>query len=293
VKITCSYETEPMGTAGPLALAKSILSASETFFVLNSDVICEFPLTDLLNFHKKHGQEGTILVTKVEDPSKYGVVVFEEESGLISSFIEKPKQFISDKINSGIYCFNRKILDRVSLKPTSIEKEVFPKMANDKVLYAMVLPGFWMDVGQPQDFIRGSELLMEFFRRSASSKLATAESYSGVTIVGNVIIHPSAKVGAGCTLGPNVVIGANCKIGDSVCLKNTTVLQNSVVKQSAWISNSIIGWDCTVGKWCRIEGLTVLGEDVQIRDELFLNATKVLPHKSVSESCYERDKIIM
>jgi mannose-1-phosphate guanylyltransferase len=53
-------------------------------------VICEFPLKEMLAFHKKTGAEGTILVTQVEDPSKYGVVVM-DESCRVERFVEKPK----------------------------------------------------------------------------------------------------------------------------------------------------------------------------------------------------------
>ena len=52
--------------------------SNSPFFVFNSDVICVYPLEQLLAFHRAHGKEGTILVTKVEDPSKYGVVVSDE-----------------------------------------------------------------------------------------------------------------------------------------------------------------------------------------------------------------------
>lgn len=101
VELIFSHETEPLGTAGPLALARDILTASdEPFFVLNSDVICDFPFRELEAFHRQHGQEGTIVVTKVEEPSKYGVVLY-NEVGCIQSFIEKPQEFISNKINAG------------------------------------------------------------------------------------------------------------------------------------------------------------------------------------------------
>lgn len=50
--------------AGPLALARELLSDNqEPFFVLNSDVICDFPFEDMLKFHKHHGKEGTIVVS--------------------------------------------------------------------------------------------------------------------------------------------------------------------------------------------------------------------------------------
>jgi mannose-1-phosphate guanylyltransferase len=75
-----------MGTAGPIRLAKEKLlsdNSSGLIFVFNSDVICEFPLKKLVEFHKNHGKEGTIIVTTVEDPTKYGVVISKED-GLIT-----------------------------------------------------------------------------------------------------------------------------------------------------------------------------------------------------------------
>jgi mannose-1-phosphate guanylyltransferase len=67
-------EKEPMGTAGPLALARDLLDdgSGKPFFVLNSDVVCPYPMKDMLDFHVARGAEATILVTKVDDPSKYG-----------------------------------------------------------------------------------------------------------------------------------------------------------------------------------------------------------------------------
>ena len=102
-----------MGTAGPIQLAKDrILADNEEglFFVFNSDVICEFPIKDLIEFHKAHGGEGTIMTTKVEDPRRFGVVVAQED-GKIDSFVEKPQEFISNNINAGLYLFSTKIID--------------------------------------------------------------------------------------------------------------------------------------------------------------------------------------
>lgn len=67
LKISCSQETEPLGTAGPLVLARERLvgGAKEPFFVLNSDIICEFPLKDMIAFHKHHGGEASIMVAEV------------------------------------------------------------------------------------------------------------------------------------------------------------------------------------------------------------------------------------
>lgn len=115
IRITFSLEDEPLNTAGPLALARKHLTEdNESFFVLNSDIICEFPFESLYKFHKKHGREGTLVVTKVEEPSKYGVVVY-DNNGKIEKFVEKPTEFVSNKINAGIYIFEPSILDRIEV----------------------------------------------------------------------------------------------------------------------------------------------------------------------------------
>lgn len=120
-----------MGTAGPIRLAEKIIRANNEkglFFVFNSDVICEYPLDKLIAFHLAHGMQGTIVVTQVEDPSKYGVVIA-KENGEIEKFVEKPTTFVSDKINAGLYLFHTDMIERIPLRPCSIEREIFPQMA--------------------------------------------------------------------------------------------------------------------------------------------------------------------
>ncbi|KAH7657010.1 Mannose-1-phosphate guanylyltransferase (GDP) protein [Dioscorea alata] len=281
IKITCSQETEPLGTAGPLALARDQLidGSGDPFFVLNSDVISEYPFEELIQFHKSHGGEGTIMVTKVDEPSKYGVVVMEEETGKVERFVEKPKMFVGNKINAGIYLLNPSVLDRIQLRPTSIEKEVFPQIAADQRLFAMVLPGFWMDIGQPRDYITGLRLYLTSLRKKSPSKLST-----GSHIVGNVLVHESAVIGEGCLLGPDVAIGPGCVVECGVRLSRCTVMRGVRIKKHACISNSIIGWHSTVGQWARVENMTILGEDVHVCDEIYSNGGVVLPHKEIKSS---------
>lgn len=99
--------------------------------MFNSDVICEYPLDQLVAFHKSHGHQGTIVVTQVEDPTRYGVVVSKED-GQIERFVEKPTVFVSNKINAGLYLFNLEVIDRIENRPTSIEREIFPAMASEQ-----------------------------------------------------------------------------------------------------------------------------------------------------------------
>ncbi|CAL9707418.1 unnamed protein product [Knipowitschia caucasica] len=288
IKISLSHEKEPLGTAGPLALARDLLNVdSEPFFVLNSDVICDFPFKDLLQFHKNHGREGTIVVTRVEEPSKYGVVVYDSDSGSIHRFVEKPQVFVSNKINAGIYIFNPSMLSRIQLRPTSIEKEIFPVMAEEGHLFAMELQGFWMDIGQPKDFLTGMCMYLQSLRQHSPERLHTGPGFHG-----NVLVDPSAVIGQNCSIGPNVSIGAGVVVEDGVRIKRCTLLKGARVRSHSWLESCIVGWSCSVGQWVRMENVAVLGEDVIVNDELYLNGANVLPHKSISESVPE-PRIIM
>lgn len=267
-----------MGTAGPLALARDKLvdGSGEPFFVLNADVTCEFPLVSMLAFHKRHGGEATLFVTKVEEPSKYGVVLYDEETGAVQRFVEKPAVFVGNKINAGIYVLSPGVLDRIQLRPTSIEKEIFPPLAAEGKLFAQVLEGFWMDVGQPRDYLAGVTLYLASLRARFPERLAAGEG-----IVGNVLVDPTAVIGPGCKLGPDVCVGPGCVIEAGVRLAKCTLLAEATVKQHACVAGSIVGWHSTIGRWTRLDNCCVLGEDVQLGDELYVNGGIVLPHKEI------------
>ncbi|TYZ66339.1 hypothetical protein PybrP1_005487 [[Pythium] brassicae (nom. inval.)] len=270
------------------SMEKQLLDDGDPFFVFNSDVICEYRLQEFLDFHKAHGGEGTLLVTKVDEPSKYGVVLSAED-GQIQRFVEKPREYVGNKINAGIYIFNRDVLDRIQLRPTSIEKEIFPQMAAEGNLFSMVLPGYWMDIGQPKDFLTGMCLHLDYLNNAGGDDTLT----TGPKFIGNVMVDPTAVIGEGCLIGPNVVVGPGCVIEDGVRLSRTTLLRGVTVRANSWIHSSIIGWGSTIGRWCRIEGITVVGEDVQVKDEKFINGGLILPHKAISANIPEPGTIVM
>lgn len=291
VNITFSVETEPLGTAGPLKLAEDILKKDDSpFFVLNSDVICEYPFAEMAAFHKAHGGEGTIVATKVDEPSKYGVIVQKNNTSQIDRFVEKPVEFVGNRINAGIYILNPSVIDLIELRPTSIEKETFPKLCEKGTLHTFDLEGYWMDVGQPKDFLSGTCLYLTSLAKK-NPKLLTPASNSFVH-GGNVLIDPTATISPDAKIGPNVVIGPNATVGAGARLSRCVVLANSNIKPHAYVKNSIIGWNSTVGRWARVENVSVLGDDVEVKDEIYVNGGRVLPHKTIAGNV-EKPEIIM
>lgn len=290
VKVTCSKEEEPLGTGGPIGLAKKILleENTEEIFVFNSDVTCRFPLKDMLDFHRKHGKEGTIAITKVKDPSKFGVILYDKDQKILD-FVEKPQNFVGDEINAGLYIFTKKFLDRVNPVPTSIERDIFPQMAKEGELYAFKLEGFWADIGQPRDYLAGTNLYLNDLSQTNKDHLVQGAK----NVVGNVVIDPTAKVSDTAKIGPNVVIGPGAVIESGARVKNSVVLGNTQVSCYSYVDGSILGWKSKVGKWTRIENMTILGEEVTVADEIQLNGITVLPNVSVKTSQNTAGTIIM
>lgn len=257
--------------------------------MLNCDIACEFNLRSLLDFHHAHGKVGTIMVTGVDEPAKYGKsVVVPHETGLVDHFVEHGRTFAGNLINTGVYIFSSSIFEHLSMRPTSMEKEVLPALAAEDQLYSMRLEGYWMNIKKPPDFLEGTKLYLAYLRQHRIAELAPAEEQ----VEGNVVMHASAQVGSGCRLGPDVVIGAGCVVEDGVRLARCILLEGCHVCAHAVVLDSILGWRSTVGQWTRVEGVSVLGEDVHVGAELCINGALILPHKVIESSVSEPQIIL-
>jgi mannose-1-phosphate guanylyltransferase len=74
-----------------------------------------------------------------------------------------------------------------------------------------------MDIGQPRDYITGLQLYLGSVRKNSAASLATGEH-----IIGNVLVHETAKIGEGCLIGPDVAVGPGCVVEDGVRLSRCT-----------------------------------------------------------------------
>ncbi|KAK6318688.1 hypothetical protein J4Q44_G00098990 [Coregonus suidteri] len=125
----------------------------------------------------------------------------------------------------------------------------------------------------PKYFLTGMCMYLQSVRQHTPDRLRTGPGF-----LGNVL-DPAAQIGENCTIGPNVTIGAGVVLEDGVRIKRCTVLKGSRVRSHSWLESCIVGWSSSVGQWVRMENVTVLGEDVIVNDELYLNGANVLPHK--------------
>jgi NDP-mannose synthase len=147
MNIHYSYEDAPLGTAGPLALVKSL---EETFLVTNGDVLTTLNLSDLLDFHKKEDGIATIAVHQRQVRIDLGVVQSDADHR-ITGYIEKPAYDYT--VSMGIYVFNPKVLDFIQHGQYLDFPDLVLKLiaAGEKVV-AYPFDGYWMDLGRPDDY---------------------------------------------------------------------------------------------------------------------------------------------
>jgi NDP-sugar pyrophosphorylase family protein len=145
VSVKYIEEDEPLGTAGPLKMAKHLLN--ETFIVSNGDELKDINIEEMYTLHKENNALITIALTTVSDPSKYGVARL--SGSKILEFIEKPKKedAPSNLINSGFYIIEPEVIEMIPKGFAMLEKEIFPRLAKEGKLFGYPFSGYWSDIG--------------------------------------------------------------------------------------------------------------------------------------------------
>jgi len=145
VNITYIEEDEPLGTAGPLKLAKKYLK--ESFIVSNGDELKNINIPRMFRLHRRKDALATLALTTVDDPSQYGVAKL--DGSRIMEFIEKPKKedAPSNLINAGFYIMEPQVIDMIPEGFSMLEKDVFPKLARMNRLRGFPFAGQWFDIG--------------------------------------------------------------------------------------------------------------------------------------------------
>ncbi len=152
VRISYVEESHPLGTAGALWLCRDWLT--EPFMMCNADELKDIDLGAMHKQHLKSSALATIALTRVKDPSHYGVV--EMEGARIKRFVEKPQRehAPSTLINAGLYILNPEVAHRVPIGAYAMmEKDIFPALAAEGRLYGFPFKGQWFDTGTPHRYL--------------------------------------------------------------------------------------------------------------------------------------------
>ncbi len=290
--ILYSREQRPLGTAGPIKKAKDMLNG-DTFMVMNGDLLTDFDYKRLINYHEEKGGIATVALTQVNDPYRYGSVELDWE-GRITRFVEKPEfgKAPSNLINAGIYLMEPEIFDYIQDgRKTRIETEIFPKLAEEQQLYGFESHGFWMDIGEPIDYL--------------GANAAVLSRQRGIVKKDSIKVDPSAVISGPCNFGENVTIGADSRIGPNVSLadaviigkgcrvENSIVYSGAVIEDYSSVKNAILGENSVLERWVKVESGSLIGDFAQIMDGVTITeGVSICPSKTIEESILQPKQVM-
>jgi mannose-1-phosphate guanylyltransferase/phosphomannomutase len=303
VKIEYSVEESPLGTAGSVRLAADKLD--DTFLVISGDALCDFDLTELVEFHRKREAAVTIGLKSVANPLEFGIVVTDEE-GRIERFLEKPSwgQVFSDTINTGVYVLEPEVLRHVPTdRPFDFSKELFPLLLEmGRPLYGFAMDGYWQDVGNLDQYRQAN-----FDALDERVKL----SIPGIRLRGNVWLGEGAEVddldriegpaliSNYCRIAPDATVGAYSVLSASVTLRERALTARSVIDASthigrgALVEGAIVGRSCDIRAHARLQEGVAIGDEVKIGEEsVLMPGVRVYPYKEVESGAQIYESLI-
>lgn len=256
VRLSYAVEDSPLDTAGAIGFAARAAGIKDTFVVANGDVISDLDVAALIEFHRQRRAEGTIHLTPVEDPSQYGVVEI-DATGRVQRFIEKPQpgDTTSCEVSGGTYVLEPSALKRMpGTAPLSIERDTFPQMVKDGVLYALATDDYWIDAGRPDTYIRAN---LEWVSRGKAG--ASEAVHPSANVSSSALIRHSV-IGAGVCVGNDAIVESSVLLSGAIVADRARVVDSAVmgtVEHGATVTRCIIGIDGVVAADATLTGVRV------------------------------------
>jgi len=287
-KITFSVEENPLGTAGPVRLAKDLLE-DEPFVVVNGDIVSDISLNRMIKSHMANQAKATVSLTKVPDARPYGTAEVNDE-GRVTKFDEKSDKRRSQAINAGVYVLDPSVIQLIPPAiPASMEHMIFPKLVKDGGIWGWKHTGYWYDIGTIPEYFRANKELLARFHSTRPSKIREHEGASvsrhseldnhvsgsqllqhhsqlvqthhEATIKQPSYVGEGSVLHRGATLGPGAILSRGVAIDGGTSVRDSLIFEYTSLGRDCIVDGAVIGERVTVGAGTRIgRGAIIAGE---------------------------------
>ena len=278
VKIKYIVPGEDFGTAGAVKLSEKYIK--DKFIVISGDVLTDFNLTGISNFHNSKNTIATLSLYSSNNPIQYGIVLTNKQDRIVR-FLEKPSssEVFSDTINTGIYIFNKEIFDHIPPGESyDFSKDLFPSLLKNNIpIFGYKTKGYWRDVGNLDEYIEAN---MDTLKGKLSYIKATDKN-------GNCI-SKSAKTEKGAVI-ENSILGDKVIIGKDTVIKNCVLWNNVKVDMNSRLHFDVVANNCSIGQGARINDYVFIGNNCNIGKNVYISSSiKIWDNKQIENN----DKVI-
>jgi len=229
-------EDQPLGTGGALGNCRDIVSGR--FACFNGDIVSSLDVGPMLEQHSKMNVKGTLALWEVEDPTRFGIVGLDDDHK-VTQFKEKPKpeEVFSKLINAGSYLLEDDVFDIMPQGKHSLERDVFPVLAEEGSLAGFPFEGYFIDAGTPSSWHDGVLRCIEEKRFNVGS-------------ISQGSWHEGKR-----TIARNSMVQAGCVVAGEV--SDSTLLRGARIESGAVVKNCLIGEDAVIGMDAKLSGVIV------------------------------------
>jgi mannose-1-phosphate guanylyltransferase len=262
LEIVYVHEPEPLGTGGGIRNAAASLRSGpeDPVVVLNGDILSGHDLQAQLDLHRKADAAVTLHLVEVPDPARFGCVPTDFD-GRVTAFLEKTPNPVTNQVNAGCYVFTRRHIDAMpGGQVLSVERNTFPELIEDgETVMGYVESAYWLDVGTPEAYVRGScDLVL-----GELPSPAVPGPCGPSLLLPRAVADPAAVLSGGTVLGEGSVVGAGASVDGSVVFDGVTI------GSGARVTASVIGSGAVIGPGAVLDGVVIgAGAEVAGGNEL-------------------------
>ncbi|MEV6262179.1 glucose-1-phosphate thymidylyltransferase [Streptomyces sp. NPDC051784] len=260
IDVTYIPQDQPRGLAHAVLIARDFLGDDDFVMYLGDNFIVG-GITALVDEFRVERPEAQILLTKVPNPTSFGVAELDAE-GRVASLEEKPKEPKSDLALVGVYLFTPAVHEAVrSIEPSwrgelEITHAIQWLIDHQHDVRSTTISGYWKDTGNVTDMLEVNRSVLETLKPATEGTFDESSE-----IIGRVRIEAGARVTSSRIVGP-VIIGADAVISDSYVGPFTSVSEGCRIEDSE-IEYSIVLRGASLSGVRRVEA-SLIGRDVEV-----------------------------
>lgn len=321
IHIKYQPNVEDIGSADSARINMEYYDINNPVFAVQGDNIFDINIKDLVRYHREKNATMTIVLRQVENVEGFGIADIDKTGRIRRFVEKpSPKDAPSNLANTGLYVLSpliKKIFKEKGIRQIVEQKnrldfgyDFIPYLTqSEHPVYGYTLKGNWYDVGTPRNYLEamkkllngGFSMLTEFGGRiqekhpiwvqgeSTDSEKVRQEiirkiKQRKITIKGAVLIGRHCQIEDGAKI-VNSCIDNYTRIGKDAKIEDSAVMDRTIIGDNAEIAESIVGRHVTVLSTKQektiIRSISVIGDDVTVKEGCNLEATKIYPHQEV------------